>query len=217
MTVSILLPIMNLFNFQKKSSEENDSPCIPNKEDTDELFRKLDCLDLEKYIFLKGKNLSSVESKLTEYGDLLEKGKEYKLQLKLALTDGWHLIKLPSYFRQLAVFHDMVSWFLGYPPKDTNYADVSIGLATDKNDLQSYMIYGDSTFYNIKKGDDSLYCVFKDNRKYSLRPPYNNFTPNDTDLIGNFYSQLKTLNLDLEIINSESLNFADFEILINDL
>ena len=215
--VDIIMFQIKLFRLHKKS-EINNLSNISIPDERDNLYKTLDVLNFDKYLILRGEKLSSVEIKLNEYGQLPAKGNECILQFAKSQLGEWTIIKLPTNnFGDLSTFHDVVNWFIGYPPKDTNYADCSIGLAIDKSEQQSYLVYTDNSIKNTIEIGTDLFCIFQSDEKYILNPPFCAFKPTNKQAIKDFQSFFKFYNIDIYTIKSNILSYSNFDVLINDL
>lgn len=170
--------------------------------------------NLERYILVKGENLKSVESKLKDYGELPAKGKAYTYQFSKVQIGEWSIIKMPSDFKDYYGFHNIVYWFLGFPPEDNNYADLSIGLSI--SDSISYAIYNNYKLKDMLLLEDELFGVFDNDEKFILSIPFDEFKKSDNKYIKTFSALLKDNEIDFELLKNKSLDFEEFEILFNE-
>jgi hypothetical protein len=167
-----------------------------------------------RYILVKGENMKSVESKLKDYGELPAKGNTYTYQFSKAQLGDWTLIKMPSDFQDYYGFHNIVYWFLGFPPEDNNYADLSIGLSI--SDSISYAIYNNYKLREMLRLEDDLFGVFDNDEKFILSIPFDEFKKSDNKYIKTFNNLLKDNKINLELIKNMSLDFEEFGILFNE-
>ena len=167
-----------------------------------------------RYILVKGENMKSVESKLKDYGELPAKGNTYTYQFSKAQLGDWTVIKMPSDFQDYYGFHNIVYWFLGFPPEDNNYADLSIGLSI--SDSISYAIYNNYKLREMLRLEDDLFGVFDNDEKFILSIPFDEFKKSDNKYIETFNNLLKDNEINLELIKNMSLDFEEFGILFNE-
>ncbi len=167
-----------------------------------------------RYILVKGENMKSVESKLKDYGELPAKGNTYTYQFSKAQLGDWTVIKMPSDFQDYYGFHNIVYWFLGFPPEDNNYADLSIGLSI--SDSISYAIYNNYKLREMLRLEDDLFGVFDNDEKFILSIPFDEFKKSDNKYIKTFNNLLKDNEINLELIKNMSLDFDEFGILFNE-
>lgn len=170
--------------------------------------------NFERYILVKGDNMKSVESKLKDYGELPAKGNTYTYQFSKAQLGDWTVIKMPSDFQDYYGFHNIVYWFLGFPPEDKNYADLSIGLSI--SDSISYVIYNNYKLREMLRLEDDLFGVFDNGEKFILSIPFDEFKKSDNKYIKTFNNLLKDNEINLELIKNMSLDFEEFGILFNE-
>ena len=170
--------------------------------------------NFERYILVKGENLKSVESKLKDYGELPAKGNTYTYQFSKTQIGDWSIIKMPSDFQDYYGFHNIAYWFLGFPPEDNNYADLSIGLSI--SDSLSYAIYNNYKLKDMLGLEDDLFGVFDNDEKFILSIPFDEFKKSDNKYIKNFNTLLKDNEIDFELIKNKSLDFDEFGILFNE-
>ncbi|WP_339924817.1 hypothetical protein [uncultured Cyclobacterium sp.] len=168
----------------------------------------------ERYILVKGENLKSVESKLKDYGELPAKGNSYTYQFSKAQVGDWSIIKMPSDFQDYYGFHNIAYWFLGFPPEDNNYADLTIGLSV--SDSLSYAIYNNYNLKNVLGLEDELFGVFDNDEKFVLSIPFDAFKKSDNKYIKTFNNLFKDIEIDLDLIKNKSLDFEEFGILFNE-
>ena len=167
-----------------------------------------------RYILVKGEKMKSVESKLKDYGELPAKGNTYTYQFSKAQLGDWTVIKMPSDFQDYYGFHNIVYWFLGFPPEDNNYADLSIGLSI--SDSISYAIYNNYRLREMLKLEDDLFGVFDNDEKFILSIPFDEFKKSDNKYIKTFNNLLKDNEINLELIKNMNLDFEEFGILFNE-
>ncbi len=170
--------------------------------------------NFERYILVKGENLKSVESKLKDYGEIPAKGNTYTYQFSKAQFGDWTIIKMPSDFQDYYGFHNIVYWFLGFPPVDNNYADLSIGLSISDN--LSYAIYNDYKLKDMLRLEDNLFGVFDNDEKFILSIPFDEFKKSDNIYIKTFNNLINDNKIDFELIKNESLDFEEIGILYNE-
>lgn len=170
--------------------------------------------NFERYILVKGKNLKTVEAKLKDYGELPAKGNTYTYKFSKAQIGNWIIIKMPSDFQNYYGFHNIVYWFLGFPPEDNNYADLSIGLSI--SDSLSYVIYNNYKLIDMLRLGDDLFGVFDNDEKFILSIPLDEFKKSDNKYIKTFNNLLNDNEIDFELIKNKSLDFEEFGILFNE-
>lgn len=170
--------------------------------------------NFERYILVKGKNLKTVEAKLKDYGELPAKGNTYTYKFSKAQIGNWIIIKMPSDFQDYYGFHNIVYWFLGFPPEDNNYADLSIGLSI--SDSLSYAIYNNYKLKDMLRLEDDLFGVFDNDEKFILSIPLDEFKKSDSKYIKTFNNLLNDNEIDFELIKNKSLDFEKFGILFNE-
>ena len=168
----------------------------------------------ERYILVRGENLNSVESKLKDYGELPAKGNTYTYQFSKAQIGDWSIIKMPSDFQDYYGFHNIVYWFLGFPPEDSNYANLSIGLSISES--VSYAIYNNYKLKDMLRLEDDLFGVFDNDEKFILTIPFDEFKKSDNKYIKTFNSLLSDNEIDFELIKNKSLDFEEFGVLFNE-
>jgi hypothetical protein len=79
-------------------------------------------------------------------------------------------MKMPSDFRDYYGFHNILYWFLGFPPENNNYADLSIGFLI--NDGLSYAIYNNYELKNMLRLEDDLFRMFDNDERFILSIPF---------------------------------------------
>ncbi|GAA3632002.1 hypothetical protein GCM10022397_17050 [Flavivirga jejuensis] len=199
----------NLFGKEKVEKKE-----LTIKKESIYSHDNLKSENFERYVLVKGENLKSVESKLKDYGELSAKGNTYTYQFSKAQLGGWTIIKMPSDFQDYYGFHNIVYWFLGFPPEDNNYADLSIGLSI--SDSLSYAIYNNYKLKDMLRLEDGLFGAFDNDEKFILSIPFDEFRKSDNKYIKTFNSLLNDNGIDFELIKNERLDFEGFGILFNE-
>jgi hypothetical protein len=177
-------------------------------------YDNLKAEDFHRYILVKGENLKSVELKLKDYGELPAKGNTYTYQFSKAQIGEWTIIKMPSDFQDYYGFHNIVYWFLGFPPEDKNYADLSIGLSI--SDSLSYAIYNNENLKEVLMLQDDLFGVFDNDEKFILSIPFDEFKTSDNKYIKTFNNLLADNEINFELIKNKNFDFEEFEILFNE-
>ena len=170
--------------------------------------------NFDRYILIKGKNLKSVESKLKDYGELAAKGNSYTYNFSKSKIGDWTIIKMPSDFKDFYEYHNIVYWFLGFPPEDENYADYSIGLSI--NESLSYAIYNDYKLQKMLRLEDELLGVFDNDEKFILSIPFDKFKESTNKHIRTFNSLFSDNEIDINLIRNKKINFVKFGILFNE-
>jgi hypothetical protein len=171
----------------------------------------------DRYILVKGQNLDSVDGKLEDYGALAAPGNVYTYTFQKAQFGEWSIVKIPA---ELAMdyygYHNLVYWFLGFPPDDTNYADKSIGVSIDRDEKSSYLLYNDYNLCGNMHLEDHLFGVFSNDEKFTLSIPFDTFEISTSDNILDFQKLLEKNDIDLETIISETLIYTEFEVVFNE-
>lgn len=204
---------MGFFNklFGKEKVEQK---ALTNKKERIYSHENLKSENFQRYILIKGEMLNSVESKLKDYGELPAKGNTFTYQFAKAQLGDWTIIKMPSDFQDYYAFHNIVYWFLGFPPEDNNYADLSFGLSI--SDSLSYAIYNNYKLKEMLRLEDDLFGVFDNDEKFVLSIPFDEFKKSDNKYIETFRGLLNDNEIDFERIKNERLDFEEFGILFNE-
>lgn len=167
-----------------------------------------------RYLIVKGKKLKSVEDKLVEFGELQAPGNKYTYKFGKLQFKDWTIIKFPPDFKDYYLYHNIVYWFLGYPPEDNNYADNVIGLSIDDESNVKYLIYNDYALKSKLNLADDLFGVFENNEKFALNIPFDTFKVISDTRVLDFGELQKRLQLDFNIVEKEK--FVDFNVLFNE-
>lgn len=202
---------MGLFDFLFKSKKTEEA-----QEAIQYDHESIKSTDFERYILVKGENLKSVENKLKDYGELPAKGNTYTYTFVKAQLDGWTIIKMPSDFKDYYSYHNLVFWFLGYPPEDENYADMSVGLAIKKDSDESYILYNDYSLVRALKLEDEMIGVFNNDQKFILSIPFDEYRESKNSDIKNYKEFIKVNDIDLKKIKSGKIEFTEFGVFFNE-
>ena len=170
----------------------------------------------ERYVLVKGANLNSVEQKLKDWGELSAPGNSYTYQFSKARLGDWILIKMPSDLTDYYTYHNIVYWFLGFPPDDDNYADQSIGLSIDRDSKKSYLLFNDYKLRQKMNLEDDLFGVFENDEKFVLSIPFDEFKEVESADVENFKGFLIKNSIDFEAIKLNNLDYEDFGVLFNE-
>ncbi len=215
LTKILIISTMGLFDFIFRK-EDNISKKHNRNEKTEVLqsynHEYLQSSEFERYIFVKGLNLSSIDSKLNEYAEL--KGSESKFtdKFKKAISSEWYIIKMPDDWIDYYEFHNLIYWFLGYPPEDKNYADISVGISIKKNSNESYLLYNDYALEQELGREDSLFGIFINDKKFILNIPFDKFQLTKNPYISTYQAFLLENRIDIGLIQSEKTSFMDLEV-----
>lgn len=197
--------------------------CNSNETNTKTVGRKyshetLRATHFDRFIIVRGRFLKSVEEKLEEWGSLSAPGNEQTYHFSKAKMAYWTVIKVPE---ELAsdyyTFHNLVYWFLGYPPEDANYADQSVGLCMSQGNSTSYILYSDHSLSREMDLRDDLFGVFENDEKFILSIPFDEFKATKSESVKDFATFCDSNHIDLERIREGHLNYTDFDVVFHEL
>ena len=171
--------------------------------------------EFERYLFVKGQHLKSVEQKLNDYGQFSVDTTSFTFS-KAQISD-WTVIKFPSNWTDYDTYHKIVYWLLGNPPNDYNYADSVIGLSIDTIGQNNYFIFNDYDLREKLTLEDDLFGVFQNNERFILNIPFDKFSSTDNDLgVVGFEDYLASNAIDINKIIEHKLTFVDFKLPLKD-
>ena len=209
-TITILFTLLTLLSCGSNQKKENKR----NNEFTHETIKSE---DFERYILVKGENLKSVEQKLKDWGQLAAPGNVHTYKFEKAKLGNWTVIKLPKdLMTDHYNYHNMVYWFLGFPPEDDNYADNSVGLSISKEDSKTYVLYNDYQLRQKMNLEDDMFGVFENNQKFILSIPFDEFENSSSQKIYSFQKFLTDEDIDISKIKNEKLSFTEFDVVFNE-
>ncbi len=180
-------------------------------------FETIKSKNFERFILVKGKNLNSIEQKLRDWGQLPAPGNIHTYKFSKAKLDDWTVVKLPNdLMADFYNYHNIVYWYLGFPPEDNNYADQSIGLSINQEDSKTYLLYDDYQLRQKMNLEDDMFGVFQNNQKFILSIPFDEFKNSDSEDISSFQQFLKAKNIDIDKISNDKLSYIEFDVVFNE-
>lgn len=183
-------------NTEKSYADILDNPEVFPTEGSGAIF---DNGNYERYLIVKGSNMTSAIIKVQEYFDLPGRG-DVELEFGVATIGDWAVVKLPAGIDHYT-YHNLVYWQLGTGPDDPNYADETIGVSFHDSDTsKSYIIYNDYSLRQELNIMDDLFAVRKSNTKMIVSIPF--------DI---------TLEVDLEAIPSYDAMQAKYRFNVDDI
>ncbi len=211
LTIFITLTLFSCNNTTPTDKTPQPTPTV-NRQFNHETIRSK---DFERYLFVKGQHLSSVEKKLNDYGQFSVD--TTPVIFSKAQVSDWTVIKFPTDWTDYNMYHNIVYWLLGTGASDYNCADNVIGISIDTSGQKSYFIFNDYDLRQSLKLEDDLFGVFQNNEKFILNIPFDKFSPTDNDLgVVNFHDFIASNNIDINKIIKHKLTFTDFKIPLTD-
>jgi hypothetical protein len=209
-TITILFTILTFFSCgsSKKSGNGMDNKFT---------HKTIKSEDFERYILVKGENLKSVEQKLKDWGQLPAPGNVYTYKFEKAKLGNWTVVKLPKdLMTDHYNYHNMIYWFLGFPPEDDNYADQSVGLSVNTENSKTYLLYNDYHLREKMNLEDDMFGVFQNNQKFILSIPFDKFKNSESEEITGFQQFLTAENIDIDKIKNDELSFTEIDVIFNE-